>query len=110
MNGSAYAARVDAIAEVELERWWRYRCGEPAPGHYLVRCRRDLNHPDGHLGIGSRICSPYGQALRYEATYISWPGIGNAVSAQRGSPVRCWCTLAREDPVPAWKIRVYPRD
>lgn len=98
----------DAVTEVEEDRAWRQCCGEPAPGHYPVRCRRLLGHPDGHLGIGSRIASQLGEELRYESTYVTWPGVGNALSAQRDK-FRCWCTLKNEPLVPSWAIREYPR-
>jgi len=99
----------DPIVEVERKRIWRERCGEPAPGHYPVRCLRDLRHADGHLGIGGRIASPFGEdPIRYETTYVSWPGVGNALSAQRDK-FRCWCTLKDEPPAPSWAVREYPR-
>lgn len=97
-----------AIAEAEHERFWRYRCAEPCPGHYPVRCRRDLSHPDGHLGIGYRIASELGaEPLRWEATYVTWRGEGNAISAKVGK-WRCWCDLKKEPPVPTWAIREHP--
>jgi hypothetical protein len=101
------------IAEVERERFWRDRCAEPAPGHYPVRCRRDLNHPDGHVGIGARIVSELGELpKRWEPTYVQWPGIGNPASAKAGKvpgAFRCWCTLKREPAVGWWAITEHPR-
>lgn len=96
------------LAEVEVERFWRYRCSEPAPGHCPVRCRRDLAHPDGHVGIGARIVTALGEPLRWEQTYVTWPGVGNPVSAKVGA-WRCWCTLKHEPPVGAWAIREHPK-
>lgn len=66
----------DAIAEAEQERWWRYRCGEPNLERYPVRCRRDLNHPTPHVGLG------------HEPAV--WPGTGNTASAKVGENYRCW--------------------
>lgn len=68
-------APADGIAEAQTERWWRYRCGEPHLGRYPIRCRRDLNHPSPHIGIGHEP--------------VSWEGVGNAISAQNGD-YKCW--------------------
>lgn len=68
----------DALAEADLERWWRYRCGEPNLDRYPIRCRRDLNHPSPHVGLLGEL--------------VVWEGDGNPVSAQAGGAdhYRCW--------------------
>jgi hypothetical protein len=108
-DGEGVSDPTSVIAEVEHERFWRYRCGEPAPGHYPVRCRRDLSHPDGHVGIGARVVSALSERpMRWESTYVTWPGTGNPVSAQVGDGYRCWCTLKREPKVGWWAITEHP--
>jgi hypothetical protein len=98
-----------AIAEVEGERFWRDRCAEPAPKHYPVRCRRDLGHPEGHVGIGARVVSELGELpMRWDTTYVTWRGQGNFVSAKVGD-WRCWCTLRREPEIGSWAITEHPR-
>lgn len=78
--------------EVNLERIWRERCGEPKLDQFPIRCRRDLNHPDGHAGLASRIISEPGERpMRWETWIASWPGPGNEVSAKVGN-YRCWCS------------------
>lgn len=72
------------FAEVMAERIWRERCGEPMPNAFPTRCRRDLSHPSPHAGYPA------------DAGFPTWPGRGNATSAQTGPGCRCWCTLRRE--------------
>jgi len=64
------------VDEVELDRFWRDRCGEPSP-HWPIRCRRDLDHESPHVGAGRDI--------------VVWDGTGNAISAQTDPGLTCWC-------------------
>lgn len=72
--------RPDYRSEVDRRRIWRDRCGEPMPDGFPVRCRRDLDHPEPHVGT------------RHAPTdYVEWPGRGNSESANHGGGTKCWC-------------------
>lgn len=73
------------VDEAKRKRVWRERCAEPQPGNFPVRCRRDLGHPDGHIGFDSRmlISDPNERPMRWVTWYVSWPGVGNQVSAAK---------------------------
>ncbi len=87
------------LPEVWKERIWAERCGEPCPDRYPVRCRRDLNHPDGHIGLdwklkdGAQLDNSLGfsryKIEDFDEFYIYWPGTGNAVSGYKTG--KCWC-------------------
>lgn len=86
--------------EAHTERIWRERCAEPCPDRYPIRCRRDLNHPDGHLGLSYTLTDPGHRepapgstgyrivGMRWREDHVAWPGHGNDTSAYGR---KCWC-------------------